>query len=311
MLQFCLRVYLNFIWLLLALAPTLAFGTECEGDPLRLEWWGGNNHIHALIMDQTHSRLIGTYKEGLMQANLITMDTPSNDKQLMDHFIYSVCTTSDGYYMALGLDNGDVVIFQDYFGSSSSSYQIIDHLTHSDRVYSVAFHPIDEHILATGSEDTSIIVGNILNETEVQILNDHTGSVSVLAYNSDGSRLASAANKVIMWDTTTATNYSNIASYYIYKENGATTSINDLSWSPDGSKIVVGCHNEPIVKILNAADGTELLHFEEHPQGSIRAVAWSPCGNLIASGDWTDLKIWDATSGVELLNFNHGVNSVV
>ena len=77
---------------------------------------------------------------------------------------------------------------------------------------------------------------------------------------------------------------------------GTPSSVNDVSYSPDGKYIASGSYDKTI-KIWDAATGMCLRTQEGHSE-SILSVSYSPDGKYIASGsrDKT-IKIWDAATG--------------
>ena len=80
---------------------------------------------------------------------------------------------------------------------------------------------------------------------------------------------------------------------------GHTDSVSSVAFSPDGSRIVSGSHDNTL-KVWDAASGAELATLTGH-WSWVRAVAFSPDGRRIVSGSGDKtLKVWDAATGVEL-----------
>ncbi len=93
---------------------------------------------------------------------------------------------------------------------------------------------------------------------------------------------------------------------------GHSDSVNSVSFSPDGSRIVSGSSDNSI-KLWDAATGAELRTLTGHSD-SVLSVSFSPDGSRIVSGssDKT-IKLWDAATGAELRTLtghSDSVNSV-
>ena len=76
------------------------------------------------------------------------------------------------------------------------------------------------------------------------------------------------------------------------------STIGNLEFSPDGQTLVSGS-NDNIVRIWDAATGTELKTFTGH-KDYISAISFAPDGRTIASasGDQT-IRFWDRALGTE------------
>lgn len=56
------------------------------------------------------------------------------------------------------------------------------------------WHPVFEHHIATGAQDSAIAVWDLRNRKQVQVYTEHNGSVNSIAFNSGGSLLLSGSN---------------------------------------------------------------------------------------------------------------------
>lgn len=76
--------------------------------------------------------------------------------------------------------------------------------------------------------------------------------------------------------------------------------VHDMSWSPDGERLVLG-HLNHTLRIIDARTGREVIKFVGHT-GPVKAVSWSPDGQRIASGgDDETVRIWNPQSGLQVL----------
>ena len=77
---------------------------------------------------------------------------------------------------------------------------------------------------------------------------------------------------------------------------GHTDEVYSVAYSPDGTKIVSGSHDNTI-KIWDANTGQCLKTLEGHSL-DVNSVAYSPDGTKIISGSYDNtIKIWDANTG--------------
>lgn len=75
--------------------------------------------------------------------------------------------------------------------------------------------------------------------------------------------------------------------------------VNGVAYSPDGKRLA-SASSDRTVRIWEVATGRELLVFKGH-KFEVNTVAFHPDGKRLASGGRGDLKIWDGTTGREIL----------
>src|SRR6185312_4871899 len=98
------------------------------------------------------------------------------------------------------------------------------------KVRSIEWHPKDSRLLASGSDDGTIIIWNaVTGLREGESLRGHTKSVTSVSWSPDGSHIASGSEDatVIIWDAVTGQKGCSPL-------RGHTGKVTSVSWSPDG-----------------------------------------------------------------------------
>jgi WD40 repeat protein len=126
-------------------------------------------------------------------------------------------------------------------------------------------------------------------------LSGHTGAITALAINADGTRMlsASADRTAILWDLTNHTALHTLA--------GHTNTVNSVAFSPDGTRALTGSRDRSMI-LWDLTTGESIRAFAMRHTNSVDAVAFSPDGKraLSASADHT-LMLWDVDTGEALL----------
>ena len=170
---------------------------------------------------------------------------------------------------------------------------------HTDVVNSLTFSP-DGKTLASGSRDTKIRLweadtGKYIRTTGSNVgihrmLRVHTSSVSSIAFNPDGSRLASGSRDgtIRLWNAATGKHLATL--------RGHTDYIYSIAFSPDGSRLASGSGDDTI-RLWDATTSEHLSTLEGHTDVVYR-IAFSPDGSRLASGSLdSTIRLWDGVSG--------------
>lgn len=134
----------------------------------------------------------------------------------------------------------------------------------------------------------------------------HNFGVNCVAYNKDGTRLASAGCdfKVKLWEMSAGRNTATLKGH-----KGVVWSV---AFSPDGSRLASGSWDNSI-KLWEVSSGKEIATLLGH-KGEVKSLAFSPDGSRLASGSSdTSIRLWDVSSGKEIATLqahNHYVNCV-
>ncbi len=170
---------------------------------------------------------------------------------------------------------------------------------HQGVVYHLAFSP-DGRRLATASWDHTVRLWEVETGAVRRELRGHRGPVNRVAFRPDGRRLATLANDltVRLWDAQTGAPIHTFAAAV-----GPHWPMNDLAYSPDGKWLALA-GPDPVIRLWDAETGVEVRQLTGHASVA-RAVAFSPDGTLLASGDGEvgrgdpgEVRLWDVASGV-------------
>jgi eukaryotic-like serine/threonine-protein kinase len=171
---------------------------------------------------------------------------------------------------------------------------------HTQRVYHVAFQPKGK-LLATTSQDGIVRLWDTESGNELKELSKQRQPYYGLAWNSEGTRLATscdseedgkALTRVTIWDPASGNQVNTFTHPQYWMES--------LVWSPDGKWLAGGSSESNNVWLWQAATG-ELVHqFSEHV-GPILGLAFSADSSMLASasGDST-ARVWDVVNKKEL-----------
>jgi WD40 repeat protein len=163
------------------------------------------------------------------------------------------------------------------------------------------------------SPDGSRVASNYLGKLRVLdvasgrvLLNVNEPIINVASFNADGSRMACG-----MMDSARVWNVNAAREVLTIRSTGGPVGL--LTFSPDGTRLAgavgpVYVYGE--VKVWDAADGREVLSLTG--QQSVRDLTFSPDGRRLAaygwrhenSGDGFGVTLWDAASGLPLLQLD-------
>jgi WD40 repeat protein/serine/threonine protein kinase len=187
---------------------------------------------------------------------------------------------------------------------------------------SLAYSP-DGKRLASGGVDRMVRVWDTTTGKELFARGPHTGTVSGVAFSTDGRRLVSASGG-ISWNVGLRRNplklhgddpnfVPNLKVWDTEGKELLTLSLPRktmaLAISPDGKIIAVGFADNT-VRLYDAATGNEKRVLSGHSSG-IRGLAFSPDGKRLLSGAFDQsVKLWDAETGEEVLTLAHGLDVI-
>ena len=195
----------------------------------------------------------------------------------------------------------------------ATSHPITDYRGHSAAISSLAWASSTSSSsssnatrIASGSEDGTVQVWD--TEQKVSLTyRGHRGSIEAVAWSPDGRFIASGGEDmtVQVWDATTG------EAICIY--SGHTGGVMSVAWSPDGKRLASSSDwgrtveddgtfrrdETPKVHLWEALTGSNPVFCDnDSHHARIPAVAWSPDGRFVATGDifgW--VQVYDAATG--------------
>lgn len=186
-----------------------------------------------------------------------------------DAAVSTVAFNPDGGWLAAGDTDGNVQIWNTHSGKQLVS------VTHRDRINGVAFSP-DKHSFATGSSDRTARIWDAYTG-EQKIILRHDYPVCTVTFSPDGRLLATAGTPARIWDSQTGTELLNLS-----PEPGSSRFCADIAFSSD-SRFLAAAYMDHTARIWDTHTGMELLTLTHDKK--VHAVAFSPNGRLLATGD--------------------------
>lgn len=225
--------------------------------------------------------------------------------------VYAVTISPDGKWIASGagarseqlhsmasvIVESDILIWDIEGGGPP-----IRRYTVPDRVERLAFHPTAD-VVAAVCFDGRIFLCDLANDTTV-CLGVHKGGGRAVAFNSDGSRLASVGNEgtVLLWDTVVRRPLH----WPLKLHEGI---IWDVAFQPEGSLLVTVGSDSRIVLLDTVRMETHAVLEHAPPKDNeqryivngVKGVAFDPRGQILVSGGiGGDIHLWDVATGSHL-----------
>ncbi|NWF61407.1 MAG: pentapeptide repeat-containing protein [Fischerella sp.] len=159
-----------------------------------------------------------------------------------------------------------------------------------DSVLSVAFHPVNGEIVATGDADGRISFWRTANGEQICNWKAHDNWVRTVGFSPDGKSLISSSDDqtVKLWDVK--------SQKLLTTFQGHTNWIRSVVFNPQGHIVASGSSDETIR--LWDVRSQECLKILKGHNSFVRDVIFSPDGKILASGsaDQT-IKFWDVNTG--------------
>ncbi|KAG0313965.1 hypothetical protein BGZ99_008459, partial [Dissophora globulifera] len=201
-----------------------------------------------------------------------------------DSEVLSCSYSPDGYSCAMGLDDGNISVYD------TTTWIKVDTLQgHTGRVVSVTYSP-SGHQIASASWDSTVRLWDTQTGESSLTLDSHTEAVWSVAYSPNGQQITSGSEDmtVRLWDAQTGEPGLILSSH--------TAAVRSVTYSPNGRQIASGS-GDKTVQLWDSQTGEPGPTLVGHTDG-IWSVKYSPNGRQIASGseDGT-ARLWDTQTG--------------
>jgi WD40 repeat protein len=195
-------------------------------------------------------------------------------------------------------------------GAGSYKLAAAPEYTQPPVISALAFSP-DGKLLAVSGYHEVLLLGGAESNIVARLVGE-SPRIESLAFSPDGRKLAVAGSaparfgEVQIWDAAaTGTVLNAPRSFKV-----SLDSIYGISWSPDGTRLAFGGADK-VVRIISAADGKELVKFENHSDW-VFATTWTVDGKRILSGSRDKaMKLIDASNGQFIDDINKLLEGVV
>ncbi len=177
-------------------------------------------------------------------------------------------------------------------------------LINDSSVLSVAISPDGTKIVS--GESNIIKIWDLESGKLLDTLKGHFGYETPVAISPDGTKIVSKDNAadIKIWDLDTGKLINTLISplSIVERTGGERATINSLTISPDGTKIISGFSFRRRINVWDLDTGKLINTFTASPLWSVHSVTISPDGTKILGGlENNVIKIWDLDTG-KLIN---------
>jgi WD40 repeat protein len=160
-------------------------------------------------------------------------------------------------------------------------------------IESLAFFPDGRRIIAISHHRIS--TWDVISGTMIWVSDEQKWmNCMALSHNGEQFVIGYEDSTIALWDATSLSRD--------FPDQGPQIPTTVISFSPDGRQIALSYADDDSIHILDAQSGVEMTApLQGHDRG-ILSVAFSPCGNRIASGSHdTTVRVWNLLSDAESL----------
>lgn len=218
------------------------------------------------------------------------------------HFINSCSYSPDGRTFTIGLNNGDLELYDSSNWSKTRTFR-----GHTGSVLKLAYSLSNLHIVS-GGRDGTVRLWDVDSDQPRLTLDDYSAPVATVAFSPSGHQFASASGTTI-WIRETKTG----AHLLVFNEH--TLSVTSVAFSPSGLQLA-SSSNDGTIRLWDLKDSGKPALVFSRDHGPVYCVAFSPDagGRKIVSGHLShDVHLWDTATGDHsrsLSGHTSGVHSV-
>lgn len=160
---------------------------------------------------------------------------------------------------------------------------------HATSVIAAAISP-DGDTFASASQDGNLRLWDVKTGMSIAELKGHTDAVLSLAFSSDSRTLASgsADNTIFLWDAFTGKPLKMLV--------GHKNEVKRVLFPPDGRTTLASANGKE-VRVWNTATGDLRFTLDARHPWNIFPLAFSPDGQILATGGEWNINLWDANTG--------------
>uniref|UniRef100_H2Z6J7 Uncharacterized protein n=1 Tax=Ciona savignyi TaxID=51511 RepID=H2Z6J7_CIOSA len=288
-------------------------GQTCKiPNTVALKLWAGADGAFTIRFSKSGTRLAVACKHGPIYPILLYR-IPSGEEMgaLVGHqqLVYDIQWSNDSTKLVSASADGTAQVW-DLDDKSKPSHTLV----HPSYVYTSAFHPTAQYIVATGGYDCIIRVWNIDSSTAqmLQELDGHKSLINSLAFDFSGLTLYSAdgAGVVVAWNCHShekprkkhKTEWTFKTKYAEKDLSGVC--INCIQVHPRNNKLLLHCRDSTI-RMLDVRIHTFLKYSGSSNLRQLIRSDLTSCGSFVISGSEDGCAyVWNAESGDQVAKFN-------
>jgi len=211
--------------------------------------------------------------------------------------LYSVTWSPDGSRLAASSSTGVIYIYNEGSGAVEKELQI-----HTQTAYRVAWHPQDDNMLASISEDRYLCIFSMSGQVIRKF--HHPAALYGVAWNALSSNLVAVASEngiIYVWDLNVPKESS--TPRQLQKHNAKAFNV---AWSPLNKDLLLSSSDDNTAILWNVPDGTKLAVLKGHTS-CVRGVCWHPeIPHFVLTGSWDSNIIgWDTRDGTVIFKANY------
>ncbi|XP_011406078.1 PREDICTED: telomerase protein component 1-like [Amphimedon queenslandica] len=203
----------------------------------------------------------------------------------------TIAVSPDGRSLVTGHKSSIIRIYDTDAGKEIKSL-----VGHSSSVNCLCF--VSQDRLCSASHDNTLSLWNLTEGFRLSVLKGHTRSVRFCSASANGKNLVS-----VSWDKTIRVWRGTDGSLVSVLKGGRSTSINCLSFHPEGQLIVTGCWDSTL-RIWDTFNKKKLKTLKGHAS-SVQACLYLKSGQHIVSASLDgDVRIWSSRTGITVGTIN-------